>query len=161
RAAGDRTGQARTLRQIAQLHKNTGAYDRAIARAREALDLYQALGDAHETALSLVVIGATHDSAGDHRLAHERLDGELPAFGGGGSHDVVNLLNEIGITQKNLGRYDDARATYARGLALARAIDDPPGAAFLSLNLAVLFNTIGDAEQAVTEGRAALALARR
>ena len=70
------------------------------------------------------------------------------------------MLNEIGITQKNLGRYTEALNTYSRGLDIAREIKDTSGASFLALNLAVLHDTIGETELGVERGLEALTLTR-
>jgi CHAT domain-containing protein len=160
RTTENRRSEARALRTIAQVHKNTGGYERGVALGEEALALYTQLGDRRDVALTWVVLGAIHDSVGEHRRALESFERALPLFAGEKSHELVNLLNEIGITQKNLGKYSEARGTYARGLDLAREIHDSSGTARLSLNLAVLDNTLGEPERAVEHEQEALELAR-
>jgi CHAT domain-containing protein len=160
RTTQNRRSEARALRAIAQVHKNTGGYERGVALGEEALALYTELGDSRNTALTWIVLGAIHGSVGDHRRALESFERALPLFAGERNHDLVNLLNEIGVTQKNLGNYSEAIATYSRGLDLAREIHDSGGTALLSLNLAVLDNTLGEPERAVELEQEALRLAR-
>ena len=160
RTTGNRRSEARALRAIAQVHKNTGGYERGIALGEEALALYTELGDSRNIALTWIVLGAIHDSVGDHRRALESFERALPLFEGERNHELVNLLNEIGVTQKNLGNYSEAVGTYSRGLDLAREIHDAGGTALISLNLAVLDNTLGEPERAVELEQDALRLAR-
>ena len=97
---------------------------------------------------------------GDHRGALESFERALPLFANEKSHELVNLWNEIGITQKNLGKYADARRTYLRGLDAAREIGDTRTMGFLLLNLAVLHGTVGEEERSVEAGQQALATFR-
>jgi CHAT domain-containing protein/tetratricopeptide (TPR) repeat protein len=158
RTTGNRRQEARALLAIAQVHKNTGDYERGIALGEEALALYTEVGDDRFVALSSIVLGAIHDSVGDHRRALESFERALPLLAAERNAELVNLLNEIGITQKNLGRYSEAVGTYSRGLDLAREIRDPGRIALLSLSLAELDNTIGEPERALELDQEALRL---
>jgi len=160
-AAGDRAAEARTLRGIAQLHKNQGAYEAGLNAGARAFELYRSLGSTRDAALTSIVLGAIHESAGDHTAALKAYELALPVFADERSGNAANLMGELGVTYKNLGRYAEAARWYERGIGVAAALHDLDRQAMLSGNLAILYTTIGDDDRAVDYGQRALALARQ
>ena len=161
RAAHDRRAEARTLRQFAQLRKSQGAYADGLALCDQALAIDGALGDVRETALTRVVVGAIRDSMGDHPRALESFRQAMPVLGDEQSPEGANLLNEIAITEKNLGNYDEALRFYHRCLDTLVKIKNTAGQVFPLLNLGVLYATVGEEERGLAYTLEALDLARR
>jgi CHAT domain-containing protein len=160
RRTGNRAAEARALRAIGQLQKNKGAYADGLAVCDQALAIYRALGDARDAALTLVVMGAIHDLMGDHQIALQTYEQALPALEPEKSANTGNLLNEIGITQKNLGHYSEARQAYERAIEIYTALNDRRRTVYTLLNLGVLESTIGEYAQGASYSERALALAR-
>lgn len=161
RATENRSGEARALQSMAQLHKNQGAYAQGLIVGEQARSMYQALGDGRQTARTDIVLGAIHDLMGEHRRALERYQEAVTLFRDEKSTDVGRLLYEIGISYKNLGNYAEAERYYARALDLETELKDAYGQMFTLGNIAVLHSTLGEDARAAGYTRQALQLARQ
>ncbi|HUL73405.1 MAG TPA: CHAT domain-containing protein, partial [Vicinamibacterales bacterium] len=157
---GNRPAEARTLRAVGQLQKNKGAYAEGLAVCDQALAIYRGLDDARNAGLTLVVMGAIRDLMGDHQLALESYHQALPALEPYKDGNTGNLFNEIGITEKNLGHYVEARRAYERALEIYTALNDRRRTVYTLLNLGVLESTLGEYAQGVAYSERALTLAR-
>ena len=161
RAAHDRTGEARTLRALAQLDKNQGRYAEGIALGEQAAAIYTELGDTRNAGLAWIVLGAIHDSVGDYQLALRSYEHATAAFGAERSANRANALYEIGITYKNLGQYLEALRHYSEALDIYRQLNDLGNQAVVLGNTGVLYGTMGDDERGIEYNQAALTLARK
>ena len=149
RAAHDRTGEARTLRALAQLDKNQGRYAEGIALGEQAAAIYTELGDTRNAGLAWIVLGAIHDSVGDYQLALRSYEHATAAFGAERSANRANALYEIGITYKNLGQYSEALRHYSEALDIYRQLNDLGNQAVVLGNTGVLYGTMGDDERGI------------
>ncbi len=161
RATHDRSGEARTLRALAQLDKNQGRYAEGIALGEQAAAIYAELGDTRNAGLAWIVLGAIHDSVGDYQLALQSYEHATAAFGTERSANRANALYQIGITYKNLGQYSEALRHYSEALDIYRQLNDLGNQAVVLGNTGVLYGTMGDDERGIEYNQAALTLARK
>jgi CHAT domain-containing protein len=152
--------EGRTLQAMAQVLKNQGDYAQALSRARDAIAVFESLGDSEGAGRAWVVIGAVHDLQADYRSALEDYRQARERLEPSKSQAFYRLLNEIGITHKNLGNFEEALAHYHEGLAAQERAGDTYGQAVTLSNMGVAYHLLGQLEPAIECYQRALALAR-
>jgi CHAT domain-containing protein/Tfp pilus assembly protein PilF len=156
-----RTTEAAVTFGIAQVLKNQGAYPAALERAGAAMALYTAAGDVQGQARSHVLTGSIHDLMGDHRDALASYQTAVPMFDEANQRTALLVQNEMGITLKNLGLYQDALDHYARALDGQTKAGDLYGQGVTLLNTGVAYSLLGQDDRALGAFERALALAKQ
>jgi len=159
RAAADRLTEGRALLFMAQVRKNTADYPAAQRINQDARSVFEAIDNRRWQGLSWQLNGSVLDLMGEYRDAlnsYERagalLDPKDPGYG--------RLLNETGITYKNLGNYTQAAASYRSALDAHARNADTYGRAVTLHNLGILDTLLGDYEGALEHYEESLAIAR-
>jgi tetratricopeptide (TPR) repeat protein len=120
-AASDRAGTAKSLNGLAGCARAVGNYARALELQRQALDLQESLGNVHEQALLLNDIGVMLYSSRRYGEAREALQRALALTSAHGLDAAREYcLFTLGMTEIELGRFDDARAHLRQSLDLDR-----------------------------------------
>jgi tetratricopeptide (TPR) repeat protein len=112
-----------------EAHSILGEFKRAIRLFEEALD--DVLEDEGRAEL-LCRLGNAHSALGDYQRAVEYATESLEAAGFAGSDAAAARAHRLqGSALYRMERLDEARASYARGLELARAVEDASIVAYL------------------------------
>ena len=109
-AASDTAGTAKALNGLAGCARAAGDYARALELQRQALELHESLGNVHEQALLLNDIGVMLYTSRRYGEACQVLQRGLAltaAHGLDGAREYC--LFTLGMTEIELGRFDDAR----------------------------------------------------
>jgi CHAT domain-containing protein len=159
RAEGDRLTEGRALLYMAQVRKNTGDYPAAQRINQEARAVFEAIDNRRWQALSwqlngsvLDLMGEYSDALGSYDRARALLDEKDSALG--------RLLNEAGISHKNLGNYAQDAVLYQQALEVHARNDDTYGRAVTLHNLGILDTLLGDYEGALAHYEESLSIAR-
>ncbi len=86
---------------------------------------------------------------GDHTRALEAYEQARPALEETKDAAFYLLLNEVAITYKNLGRYEDALASHARHLEWKRKTGEKQGEAMSLTNIGNVYLLLGQYERAI------------
>jgi len=161
RRAGDRVGQARTLRLLSPMQLVTGDTSAALASATEALQLCRDLGDRAYEADALTQLGFMHEMADDHPAAATELGQALELF-----RDLDhrrgqgNALTYLGEVYASTGDYQFAAACLRQAVELHRDTRYQWGQSRALMSLGATQQRAGDYPAAATTLRQALALCR-
>ena len=121
-AASDPAGTAKSLNGLAACARAVGNYSRALELQRQALDLHESLGNVHEQALLLNDIGVMLHTSRQYGEACEALHRALALTA---THRLDGAreycLFTLGMTEIELGRFDDARGHLRESLQLDHA----------------------------------------
>jgi predicted ATPase/DNA-binding SARP family transcriptional activator len=121
-AAADAAAVAKSLNGLAGCARAVGNYARALELQRRALDLHESLGNVHEQALLLNDIGVMLHTSRRYGEAREALQRGLALTAAHGLHSAREYcLFTLGMTEIELGRYDDACRHLRQVLELDRA----------------------------------------
>ena len=148
-ARGDAAAIANATNIIAISYWQRGQLDEAERLYREAGQMAEAAGDARLVAIVEQNLGVIANMRGDvpGALRHYRA-----SLGGyrrlGLDHYVANLLNDIGMSYADLGRWDDAERTYQEALSLCALCGDESTALMVEVNRAAMRIARGDYEEA-------------
>ena len=121
-AASDTAGTAKALNGLAGCARAAGDYSRALELQRQALELHESLGNVHEQALLLNDIGVMLHTSRRYAEACQVLQRGLAltaAHGLDGAREYC--LFTLGMTEIELGRFDDARGHLQQSLQIDRA----------------------------------------
>jgi CHAT domain-containing protein/tetratricopeptide (TPR) repeat protein len=160
RQAADPLLEARIVFNTGQIRKNRGEYAESAALLEDALARYRALNDEGGAGRALMVLGSIQDLTGRHRDALDSYYAADRLFGSASSFLKVRLLNEIAITHKNLGNYQEAIDLYTRALEGLSQYGDRYGQAMVLNNLGKAQELLGQADRAVASYQQALVIAR-
>ncbi|MBV9173532.1 MAG: hypothetical protein JOZ81_26000, partial [Chloroflexi bacterium] len=134
--------RARALALAGHLSSILGDDAAAETFVNQSLDLWRRLGDPHGLADALCDAGSGAHLRGDHVAAARLIRESLTlAETVGNTYRQCQGLMLLGAVLRSLGGHDEAAATFAAGLAVARAHDHAESTAFLlleSANLALL-----------------------
>ena len=122
-----------------------GRYDESARRSREALVLFESLGDPRGRAAALHGIGYVHVARGEYGEAQRRYDESLAIYRT--TEDVRGgafTLNGIGQVLAELGDYAGALLRYQEALAVFRAIGDRRGVAYAQSGIGVVHAERGE-----------------
>jgi CHAT domain-containing protein len=161
RTQANRPLQAQILRAKGKLHEVTGAYAQSIRCSEEAVAIFQEVGDRQGAARAWIGIGAARDMMGEHRRALEAYEEARPALEETEDRWLYLLLNEVAITYKNLGRYEDALRSHARSLEWQRKTGNKHGEAVSLVNTGNTYALLGQYERAIEHYQAGLTLSRQ
>ena len=100
RTAASSSGVAYTLDSVGNAHRVLGEHAQAAARYREAIAIWQEIGDRRNEADALTHLGEVHWDAGDPTAAHTAWQGAL------------DILDDLGDTQADRLREMIADFTY-------------------------------------------------
>jgi CHAT domain-containing protein/tetratricopeptide (TPR) repeat protein len=150
----DPASLAAALAALGQIASARGDYDRAYARATEALQIYRQLHDAHGEARTLNSIGTTAMFRADYDLALRDFAEALQVERAAGDGEAeMDTLNDIGSVHFFQASYLDALRAYREAMArVDRSPSEPWSAhqrAITIANLAALFQRLGQDEQAL------------
>lgn len=150
----NRPGLGVALDSLSDLASSQGAYDLAIARAREAAEVFRSLGDRPGEELSLYLTGVAELYQAHYASALGHLREGLALAREKGDRDLeIEALNNIGTVHYVQAGYLEALRTYREALGVLDLAKDQPSNARLRritlTNLAVLFQRLGQDEQAL------------
>lgn len=150
RDAGDRSGEAQALSDLATASWWLGELDYAVAYNQLSLGLRRALGDRRGESLALGNLSEAYRALGrvGEALAYQRQSlaiirelGDRPA--------EARSLNGLGLLSETAGRLEEAAAWYEQALVLFREVGDRAGEGTALRNLAEVCVRAGDPQHAV------------
>lgn len=131
---------------LCDYHEGTAAtfekdYPRAQRLLKRALAVFAEFGQTHLAGRANAGLGSLFVHKGEFELSLEYFDASLRAFDSeseSGSHRTTMLLNNRATALMRLGRFDEARATFARALNFGRRHDHASHLFFIRTGLAEL-----------------------
>ncbi|MQA83833.1 MAG: tetratricopeptide repeat protein [Streptosporangiales bacterium] len=157
RTAGDRLGEAVTLRGLAALN----GLDTSLVHAERALVLFRELGEPRGEADALYRCADAHRARGRHEEAERRAQASLRAARAAGYRiGQARAWQQIGRLRREGGRLDEAADCFARHLALVRAAGKRRDEAWGLTFLGAVCSDQGDLDRAEGHLLAALPIAR-
>jgi predicted ATPase/DNA-binding CsgD family transcriptional regulator len=118
--------RARAAREASILARAQGDYAQARVLAEESLALCRQLGDKHDIAAALNVLGNIAGEQGDPLQATELYEESLALLREvGDKSSIAGILHNLGLRAADLGQYDRATTLYAESLALCQELGDP------------------------------------
>ncbi len=162
RSVGNRRGVATSLRNLANLLAQRGAFEDAGAALDEARALYVELGDRAGLAGLDNERGLLAEERGDYRAALDSFRLALQGWERAGErHGVAEALNNIGFAHYQLGAYDDAQAYWLRAADGYRDLGADTGVIRTGQNLGLLAIARGRWDEAQRRQSDALLHAQR
>ncbi|MFV0634047.1 DUF4037 domain-containing protein [Demequina sp.] len=161
-----RVDVAQVLSHLDRLQADGAGPDAVRAVLTDAIARAQAAGDAPALLTLHNEAAGFHRSISEHDHALESADAALALIaqlGLAGSEAEATTLINVATAQRAAGRTADARATYARALAVGEALWDPADRrrAALHNNLSLALADAGEYAAALAEQRAAIAVLER
>ncbi|WP_128510785.1 AfsR/SARP family transcriptional regulator [Streptomyces inhibens] len=148
-ALADREYQARVHRELGNTCCETSQFDAAHAHLKQALALYQALGDVVGEAHTHLNVGWLWERRGDQ---HRALEHDLLALDrfDAADHETgrARALNAAGWDHAQLGKYEEAADFCRQALALQQHLGDRRGEANTWDSLGYALQHLGDHRQA-------------
>jgi tetratricopeptide (TPR) repeat protein len=146
-----------------QLYKqgDKASLQQAIVKWKEAVKLWQQVGDRGGEATILNNIGFVYSALGDKQQALTSYNQVLPlrrAVGDRGGE--ATTLNNIGVIYSDLGEQKQALTYYNQALPLRRAVGDRAGEATTLNNIGLVYSNLGEQQQALVYYNQALPLRR-
>ena len=158
RAARDSLGLAQALFGQLSVARHQGRYDEAESTGARALELDRRLGNRHEIAKTLNLLGLIAQARGQLALATQRFtEAEAIARAATDSEYITKARANLGLVYKDLGEYDRARAAFTALLDAATATGNEQLLGNALNNLGMLETLVGDPDQAIkwlTDARA-------
>jgi tetratricopeptide (TPR) repeat protein len=126
REAGDQAGIGQTLRYVADVHRDQGAYEQADQLYQESLLHYQALGDRHGSAWVYHGWGEMARLQGDFTRALALGEASLGLFRElGQTLGICHAVLNHGFVEQARGNDEQAATLYKESLLLARTLENP------------------------------------
>jgi tetratricopeptide (TPR) repeat protein/DNA-binding SARP family transcriptional activator len=162
RATGWADGEAAALGNLGTVSMVMGQLDKAVDHYTEAVAIDRRTGRLPGLVAKLGKLGLVYTALGRLELATEQLKqaAALNRETGTGSGEVRMLFAYLGKASYQLGRFDEARATLTRAVAIYRAVGDRYTEAESLRVLAAARAAVGHHDEALELADAALALAR-
>jgi tetratricopeptide (TPR) repeat protein len=161
RAVGNRRGVATSLRNLANLLSQRGAFEAAAASLDEARRINVELNDRAGMAAVDNERGLLEEERGHYAASLDAFRLALQGFERAGDpHGVAQALNDIGFAHYQLGAYDDAQTYWQRAADAYRQLGDETGAIRTRENLGLLQAARGRWNDAWQSQQAALAQAK-
>lgn len=162
RAVGNRRGVAASLRNLANLLGQRGAFDEAAAALAEARALYAELDDRAGLAGVDNERGLLAEERGDYRAALDAYRMALEGYERAGDpHGTAEALNAMGFAHYQLGDYPEAQTHWLRAADGYRALGSHTGIIRTGQNLGLLAAARGRWDEARRRQEEALAQATR
>ena len=142
----------RTFEEAQRLRIEPNANEKrtAIAKYKEAVPVFKAVGDSYRQAVSLHMIGLVNLQLSEFRIALQYLSEALllaKTLQDGGLEASIETV--IGGAHDVLGNIKDSREHYERAISLARTYKNTASAASALNNIGKLYNDAGDFERAL------------
>jgi tetratricopeptide (TPR) repeat protein/DNA-binding SARP family transcriptional activator/DNA-binding XRE family transcriptional regulator len=162
RATGWAEGESAALGNLGTTSMAMGQLEEAVDHYTEAVAIDRRTGSLPGLAAKLGKLGLLYSALGRLELATEQLNQAAALRRQTGTHggEARVLYSYLGKAYLHLGRFDDARATLARALAIHRAVGDRYTEADSLRILAAVQAAVGHHDEALEFADAALALAR-
>jgi tetratricopeptide (TPR) repeat protein len=162
-AASDRAGSADMSFYIGDIDRLTGRRPEALERYREAIIIYQELGDRHQEARALHSLGDVVRSARDYAEARRYYMAALAIYRElGNSLAEARAMHSLADNGRLSGHdHDDARSRYRQALEIYRRHNDQVGQVRVLHGIADLEIGFGSHEDALANCEAALDQYRR
>lgn len=162
RATGWAEGESAALGNLGTTFMAMGQLEKAVDHYTEAVAIDRRTGSLPGLAAKLGKLGLLYSALGRLELATEQLNQAAALRRRTGSHggEARVLYSYLGKAYLHLGRFDDARTTLARALAIHRALGDRYTEADSLRILAAVQAAAGHHDEALEFADAALALAR-
>ncbi|SNR42438.1 tetratricopeptide repeat protein [Halorubrum vacuolatum] len=130
-------------------HRKRGAYPKARAEYKQALQEAREVDDRHGEARSLNNLGVVAEVLGEYEDAREYYQQSLDILRDIGDRaGEAKSLNNLGVVAEVLGVYEDAREYHQQSLDINRDIGDRAGEAKSLNNLGVVAGALGEDEDA-------------
>jgi tetratricopeptide (TPR) repeat protein len=137
REAGDRSGEANTLNNIARVYSELGEQQKALEYLDQSLPLSRAVGDRGGEAVTLTNIGLVYSALGEKQKALEYYSQSLPLRRAVGSRSgEATTLDNIGSLYADWGEKQKALEYYSQSLPLRRAVGSRTEEALTLFNMA-------------------------
>ena len=134
----------------------------AIEKWKQALPLWQQVGDKKQEANTLLGIGLVYSNLGDKQQALKFYNQSLPLTRQvGDKSGEATTLNNIGLVYSNLGDKQQALKFYNQSLPLTRQVGDKSGEANTLNNIGLVYSNLGDNQQALNYYNQSLPLKRQ
>ena len=128
---------------------------------KEALVLWEKLGNKEWQAITLSGIGRIYSDLGEKQKALQYYNQALPLFRAlGNKGGEATTLNNIGKVYSDLAQKQKALQYYNRALPLRRAVEDRDGEATTLNNIGQVYNSLGEKEKALQYFNQALLIYR-
>lgn len=162
RQKGDRHQELAALADLGVFAYREGDFWRALPSLEEALGLARQLGDRPREGDVLGHLGLVVLHLGDRNRGSDLVDLELKiARTSGDRFALKTALHHTGLARMLRGEYNSALALGEESLALAEELGDRPHNAELHWFVALQHAELGQREQAVTQGQAAVDVYRQ
>lgn len=149
RSAGERTGEANTLRSIAQLHLDYDRYDEALKTSWAAAEIFRALGDDSARAHALRQMGVANRMLGRLDDALDSLAEAHSLFAGTGDRPgLACTVADLGGVYKDLHRYEDALHANRKALGLFGQLGDAYNEVSVTACLGMVLGRLGRINEA-------------
>ena len=161
RTAGDRAGEAQTLRELGFLHWSSGDYGTALAYGRQALQLHRFLGDTGAEATALHNMAEIYRELGSPGQALELYEQALNLHWAGMDPRGQGLtLYGMAHALRQRGDLQRALTDYQRAFTLCQALGDQLMLSRIHHTLASLQWEMGMQDQALAHIQHALSISR-
>jgi eukaryotic-like serine/threonine-protein kinase len=158
-AAGDRTGEATMLVDLAGLHFQQGDLGSAEAMWRKAIQQFRQVGDTEGVAATLNNLGADLLMRGNLNEAKKLLEQSIPNYQAIDDKEGVALaLDDLGDLSRQKGNLEVAETTYQQAKATAQEIDAKSALGYVMLGLGDVLTDRGDLSAARSSYEESLAL---
>ncbi|WP_442923053.1 CHAT domain-containing protein [Microcoleus sp. A006_D1] len=150
REAGDRGGEANTLKNIGNVYYYLGEKQKALEYYNQSLPLSRAVGDAKREAATLNNIGIVYYYLGEKQKALEYYNQSLPLSRAVGDRSgEANTLINIGRVYSDLGEKQKALEYLGQSLLLYRAVGDRSGEANTLSKNGNIYKGLGEKQKAL------------
>lgn len=148
-AAGNRSGEAKTLNNIGISYDYLGEKRRALQYFNEALPIQTALEDRHGEGRTLNSIGAVYDSLGEKQKALEFLNQALTIQAAINDRaGEAATLNSLGSIYYSLGNRGRALELFDQALVLHRAVNNLDGEGITLNSIGMVYYFLGELQKA-------------
>jgi len=153
----DRTGLAKSHRNVAVVYEDQSQYDSALEHYHQALNLYMETGDDVGAARTRRHLGIVMKTIGNNAEAFSLFHQALETFTREGSTKYVALtLNNLALVHKNSGQYPEALELLERSLQLAEELGDLVTLVLVTDNIGSVYYMIEDFPLAIAYRERAL-----
>lgn len=148
--ADDHAWQAQLFYELGVAHGNWRELPEALEYYRQALVLYEAVGNEAAIANTLQAQGEVRVVLGQHEQGIALYRQALPHWRAAQhQRGEASTLNSIALAYNRMGDNQQALATYQQALALKREAQDEAGALTVLNNIALVYAALGELQQAV------------
>ncbi|HKQ74382.1 MAG TPA: tetratricopeptide repeat protein [Blastocatellia bacterium] len=162
RSAGDRAGEARTLRSIGNLHFSSGEQQQALDYYRQALAILRIEGDRSGEASTHRDLARTYRSLGDKQQALEVYRQAAELFRASGDRvEEARTLGLIGDAHSSSGEKQQALEYYLQAAALFQAAGDNRAAIVAIERVAAAYDSLGETRKVIEAYEQAIPLWRK